>query len=735
MVDMMSNLASAVREASDSNMESSPPDISSVEETPEESILLRQTSINLVPFIGQRFVSQDAAYEFYCSFAKQCGFSIRRHRTRGKDGVGRGVTRRDFTCHRGGFPQLKPSEDGKLMRNRKSSRCGCQAFMRIVKRADFDVPEWRVTGFNNIHNHELLKTNEMNVVPSSCIISADDKGRICLYAKAGMSVRQMLRLMELEKGIKLGSLPFTEVDVRNLLQSFRNVDRDHDATDLLKMCKEKKDSDPSFRYNFQLDVNNRLEHIAWSYGSSINSYEVFGDAVVFDTTHRLVAYDMILGLWIGVDNHGLNCFFGCVLLRDENVESFAWALKTFLDFMKGKAPETILTDQSMWLKEAIALYMPRTKHAFCIWHIVAKFSDWFSLLLGSQYDKWKADFIRLYNLHCVDDFELGWREMCNAYGLHGNKHILSLYSLRDFWALPYLRSYFFAGMADPSQSESINAYIQRILSVQSVLTNFIEQVAAIIESKEEVGLKQKMQGKIQREELVWAPQYASILVDGTYFIVRHHTEMDVGGGGFKVLWSPHDEFISCSCNKFEFSGILCRHVLRVLSTNNYFHIPERYLPLRWRNDCLSKLNLHNTEEYAGKIQLLQSMVSTLVSESIETDERLGVACDQISMLISQIKEYAPGHKQGTNGISYSNSPSDSLILQEAEDPDGLVHGFTAGHTDHLITLGKMKERKQRDSGVDINQKHHRLCSVPCCGHMGHDASNCPMMQGDDLGFL
>lgn len=79
--------------------------------TVEDSILSRQTSVNLVPFVGQRFVSQEAAYEFYCSFAKQCGFSIRRHRTRGKDGVGRGVTRRDFTCHRAGFPQSKPSEE------------------------------------------------------------------------------------------------------------------------------------------------------------------------------------------------------------------------------------------------------------------------------------------------------------------------------------------------------------------------------------------------------------------------------------------------------------------------------------------------------------------------------------------------------------------------------------------------------------------------------------------------
>ncbi|KAJ4838639.1 hypothetical protein Tsubulata_004232 [Turnera subulata] len=201
-----------VKETSESGMDSCQDDISTVEEMPEDSILSRQTSVNLVPFIGQRFVSQDAAYEFYCSFAKQCGFSIRRHRTRGKDGVGRGVTRRDFTCHRGGYPQTKGSDDGKLQRNRKSSRCGCQAYMRIVKRADFDVPEWRITGFSNIHNHELLKSNEVQLLPAYCSMSADDKSRICMYAKAGMSVRQMLRLMELEKGVKLGCLPFTELD-------------------------------------------------------------------------------------------------------------------------------------------------------------------------------------------------------------------------------------------------------------------------------------------------------------------------------------------------------------------------------------------------------------------------------------------------------------------------------------------------------------------------------------------
>ncbi|RVW59975.1 Protein FAR1-related sequence 11 [Vitis vinifera] len=682
-VEAMSDLTSIVKETSENGTDLSPDDIGSIEEMPEDTILSQQTSVNLVPFIGQRFVSQDAAYEFYCSFAKQCGFSIRRHRTRGKDG-------------------LKPSDDGKLQRNRKSSRCGCQAYMRIVKRADFDVPEWRITGFSNIHNHELLKSNEVQLLPAYCTMSADDKSRICMFAKAGMS-------------------------------SFRNVDRDNDAIELLKMCKDKKDKDPNFKYDFKIDANNRLEHIAWSYGSSIRSYEAFGDTIIFDTTHRLDAYDMLLGIWIGVDNHGMNCFFGCVFLQDENMQSFSWALKTFLGFMNGKSPQTILTDQNMWLKEALAIEMPNTKHAFCIWHIIARFSDWFSAPLGSQYDKWKAEFHRLYELYSVEDFEVGWRKMVDMYGLHGNRHIVSLYALRSFWALPFLRSSFFAGMTSTFQSESVTAYIQRFLSAQSQIDNFVEQVAAIVDFKDQTGAKLKMQQKVQKvslktgspieshaatvltpyafcklqEELLSAPKYASLMLDENYFIVRHHTEMD---GGCKVLWVPHDEFIS-----------------------------YRYLPARWRDLCSSMtrpFQVSTSREHGGKIQLLQSMVSTLIAESVETEQRLDVSCDQISMVLSRIKEF-PGPAHGANDISY-NSPSDSLILPEVEDSDSMIHSFNVGNPHHSITLGKLKERRHRD-GVDIYRKRRR-CSVPCCGQFGHDATDCPMIGGDDLngdglGFL
>ncbi|CAI0456823.1 unnamed protein product [Linum tenue] len=302
-------------------------DGSSTEESHDDTRLSLETNTDTVPYIGQRFATHDAAYQFYSEFAKRCGFSIRRHRTEGKDGIGKGLTRRYFVCHRAGSTPAKAANEGKQQRNRKSSRCGCQAYIRISKSSELGAFEWRVTGFANHHNHELLEPNQVRFLPAYRSISEADKSRILMFAKTRISVQQMMRLLELEKCVEPGYLPFTEKDVRNLLQSFRKIDSEDESIDLLRICRNIKDKEPDFKFEYLLDSNNRLENIAWSYASSIESYDVFGDAVVFDTTHRLTAIDMPLGIWIGVNNYGTPCFFGCVILREENLRSLSWALK------------------------------------------------------------------------------------------------------------------------------------------------------------------------------------------------------------------------------------------------------------------------------------------------------------------------------------------------------------------------------------------------------------------------
>ncbi|XP_023530341.1 protein FAR1-RELATED SEQUENCE 11-like [Cucurbita pepo subsp. pepo] len=632
----------------------------STDESPDETRMSLDLSNDATPYIGQRFPTHDSAYEFYSEFAKRCGFSIRRHRTEGKDGIGKGLTRRYFVCHRAGNTPMKTPNENKPQRNRKSSRCGCQAYMRISKTMELGPAEWRVTGFANHHNHELLEPNQVRFLPAYRTISEMDKARILMYAKSGISVQQMMRLMELEKGLEPGYLPFTEKDVRNLLQSFRKLEHEEESIDLLRMCQNIKEKDPNFIFEFMIDSNNRLENIAWSYASSIQAYEIFGDAVVFDTTHRWTAFDMPLGIWVGINNYGMPCLLSCVLLREENLRSFTWALKAFMGFMNGKAPQTILTDQNLCLKDAIAMELPTTKHALCIWMIVAKFPSWFNAVLGERYNEWKREFYRLYNLESIEDFEIGWRDMVYSFGLHTNSPIANLYSTRFLWALPFLRSHFFAGMETIDQSKTINAFIQRFLSAQTRPRQFIEQVADAVDFKDQQTMQQNLQNislktgapmeshaatiltpfafsKLQ-EQLVLAAHYASFQMDDG-FLVRHHTKAD---GGRKVYWVPPEGIISCSCRQFEFSGILCRHALRVLSTVNCFQIPESYLPVRWRRISMpsAKLLQSTTNDHGERTQLLQSMVTTLVTESAKSRERLDFATKQVSVLLSRVREHS-----------------------------------------------------------------------------------------------
>ncbi|KAF0893207.1 hypothetical protein E2562_023229 [Oryza meyeriana var. granulata] len=619
------------------------------------------------PYVGQRFPTHDAAYELYSGFAKRCGFSIRRHRTEGKDGVGKGLTRRYFVCHRAGNPPAKPFADAAAgpQRNRRSSRCGCQAYMRIGRSAVARAgdPEWRVTGFSNHHNHELLGQDQVRLLPAYRVISGADKDRIMMFAKSGISVQQMMRIMELEKCLEPGNLPFTEKDVRNLIQSCRKFDQE-ESIDLIKMCIKFKEKDPNFKYEFTKDANNRLENIAWSFASSVQSYEMFGDAVVFDTTHRLSALDMLLGIWVGLNNHGMPCFFGCALLREENLQSFVWALKVFLNFMNRKAPQTILTDENMYLKEAIEKELPGTKHALCIWLITARFPSWFDAALGERYNDWKNEFYRLYNMESTIDFDLGWSDMVNCYGLHGNRHVAGLFASRTLWALPYLRGQFSAGLlASAVASKSINAFIQRFLS-QTRLAHFIEQVAVVADYKDQAGEQHMMQQNLQsialktaapmeahaaavltpyafsklQDELVVASQYASFHLEGNAFLVRHHTKTD---GGYNVTWSQREELISCSCQMFKFSGIICRHALRVLSTLNYFQIPDHYLPARWRSTQPSpskSLNGAHCGESPERVKALQSMVSALVTEASKSNERMDIATQEVTVLLSRIRQ-------------------------------------------------------------------------------------------------
>ncbi|KAJ6319429.1 hypothetical protein OIU78_014946 [Salix suchowensis] len=601
-----------------------------------QTVKSETTSSELVftPYVGQIFKSDDDAFEYYSNFARKNGFSIRKARSTESQHLG--IYRRDFVCYRSGFNQPRKKANVEHPRDRKSIRCGCDAKLYLTKEIVDGLAQWYVSQFSNVHNHELLEDDQVRLLPAYRKIQEADQERILLLSKAGFPINRIVKVLELEKGVRPGQLPFIEKDVRNFVRTCKKTvqendallteKRENDTLELLEACKSVAERDPDFAYDYTTDENDKVENIAWSYGDSVRAYALFGDVVTFDTTYRSITYGLLLGVWFGMDNHGRAILYGCVLLQDESSHSFTWALQTFVRFIRGRHPQTIVTDMELALRDAIARELPNTKHVVCIWHILSKLSSWLSFPLGSRFE------------------------------LVSDKHMALLFSYRGFWSISYIRGSFLARTMTPEFSQSLHAFLKRILSGQTCLQVFFEQIglAAPAGNQTRDGMRY-MHIKtclpieeharsvltpyaftVLQHEIVLSLQYAiQEMADGSY-LARHFKKMD---GECLVIWMPEDEQIHCSCKEFEHSGILCRHSLRLLEVKNYFQLPERYFPPRWRRDqSLFPMDDQNSQSNNDDCaQALHALTETLLTESLTSKERFNHVQREITGLLAEVR--------------------------------------------------------------------------------------------------
>ncbi|KAK4363156.1 hypothetical protein RND71_018397 [Anisodus tanguticus] len=620
--------------------------------------------IVFTPYVGQIFKSDDEAFEYYSSFARKNGFSIRKARSTESQNLG--VYRRDFVCYRSGFNQPRKKANVEHPRDRKSVRCGCDAKLYLTKELVDGVAQWYVSQFSNVHNHELLEDDQVRLLPAYRKIQEADQERILLLSKAGFPVNRIVKVLELEKGVQPGHLPFIEKDVRNFVRTCKKTvqendaliteKRENDLLELLEACKASEQKDEGFVYSFTTDENGRVENIAWSYGDSLRAYSFLGDAVTFDTTYRSITYNMLLGVWFGIDNHGNALFLGCVLLQDETSQSFSWALQSFVRFMRGRQPQTIATDIDAGLRDAIASEMPNTKHVICIWQVLSKLSSWFSLPLGLQYPDFKSEFDMLCRLENVEDFELQWNQLVARFGLGSDKHIALLLSYRASWPISYMRNFFLARTMTNEYWKLVETFMKNILNPQSSLLLFFEQVGLVsnfgnhkkekqlyMPAKTCLPLEEHARSiltpyafNVMQHEITLSMQYAMTEMANSSYLVRHYKKMEAE---CLVIWIHEDEQVHCSCKEFEHSGILCRHSIRVLVSKNYFQIPEKYFPLRWRlESSLAPLDDSIIQSSANEYsQVFHDLSGSLYSESFVSKQRFNYVNKELKQLLEHVQ--------------------------------------------------------------------------------------------------
>ncbi|XP_074342030.1 protein FAR1-RELATED SEQUENCE 5-like [Apium graveolens] len=407
---------------------------------------------------------------------------------------------------------------------------------------------------------------------------------------------------------------FSAQDVRNVIRDIRR--RIFDSGDaecgLVLLRDLQKQSDGNFFYRVDVDEENRVRGLVWVDPRSLNAYKNFGDMVTFDSTYRTNRYDMPFILITGVNHHYQNILFGFALIRDEKETTYRWVLKTWLEAVDNKPPITIITDQDIALSNAISEVMPNTNHTYCTWHISSKFPEKLSTLY-TQYSEFKTDFNAcIYKSLSPTEFEGRWEDLKEKYDLENHNWLNDMYAIRRQWVFAFTKQHFAAGMTTTSRSESMNSFFDEYVKASTGLKEFIENSQKALDSQylREVQADFDTEYKERRlfsnssmeihaskiytkemfkrfqKELQKSQSFVvkSMKGCGDYlskmYLVEKSTLPEINRRNFFLKISIDGSY-SCTCKKFEHSGMICRHMIRYLNKKQKTMIPPDLVTMRW----------------------------------------------------------------------------------------------------------------------------------------------------------
>lgn len=600
---------------------------------------------DLEPCEGMEFESEEAVKAFYNSYARRVGFSTRVSMSRRsrRDGA---IIQRSFVCAKEGFRAEKQDSiydrDGRVKRPRAETRVGCKAMLAVKIK---ESGRWIVCSFVKDHNHELVPPDKVHCLRSHRHVSGAAKSLIDTLQSAGIGPSGIMSALVKEYG-GISNVGFTERDCRNYMRSSRQRTLGGDTQQLLEYLRIKQAENPAFFYAVQGDEDQCMSNIFWADPNARSNYTYFGDTVTFDTTYRSNRYRLPFAPFTGVNHHGQPLLFGCALVINESEASFVWLFKTWFTAMCGQPPVSITTDHDRVICLAVNKVFPVTRHRFCKRHIFKECQEKLSHVL-SEHSSFETELYKCVNLsESVDEFESCWLSLIDRYDLKEHEWLLSVYADRRQWVPVYLRDTFFAEMSITQCSDTINSYFDGYVNASTTLQMFIKQYEKALESRYEKEVKadydtintaptlktpspmEKQASELYTRKLFM--KFQEELVETlTFLATRVEDEEETGTYQVSKFGESHKSYIvrfnvqditsSCSCQMFEFSGVLCRHILTVFRVTNVLTLPSRSILKRWTRNAKSGLVLkeHDCDLFNSSQQSLTVRYNNLRNEAFK----------------------------------------------------------------------------------------------------------------------
>ncbi|KAL6856120.1 hypothetical protein ACP4OV_018922 [Aristida adscensionis] len=651
------------------------------------------------------FENEDEAYEFYSMYAVKIGFNVRRaSMTVNAENV---ITRRMFVCSKEGFREKKRGAK-RVKKPRPETRTGCPACM-VIRLATNG--KYHVTEFVTFHNHQLGVAAASDLVMASQSTENDQDEEFDMMDKSP------------EDSIQRQNL-FNENDTVNSLEG-RSCKRykctktpncgDIGAT--LEYLQRMQHDNPSFFYAVKSDENGNLTNFFWADSKSIIDFGHFGDAVCLDSGYMLQGYGRPLALFTGLNHHKQTVIFGAALLYDESSEAFRWLLDSFKMAMNGSLPKTLLTDRSAVVCEAVAAAWPATAHRYCIWQIYQNALQQLTQAFhGSR--TLESNFKRcLFDCEDEDEFLTAWKEMLEKYDLEDNQWLADLFAIKEKWALPYGREAFYGDMKSIQQKESLICELKKHLSLEYDLLNFFEHFERLLCDRRSAELEADVnanQNTKKPPSMRILRQAANVYTPAAFKMFEREFELymdcmlyhcgemgTISEYRISIEENPKDHFVkfdslnslmSCSCRTFEFLGIPCRHMLKVLDTRNIKDLPAQYILKRWRKDAKSgSSNGGYTFSYDGdhesarskRYSFLCRVFSIAAARAATSPESFAYVENQGNILMDQVQqviETRPPDIAALIGASCDRTQNsvDNLIGASCDRTQNSVDNIVAG---------------------------------------------------------
>ncbi|XP_056690354.1 protein FAR1-RELATED SEQUENCE 8-like [Spinacia oleracea] len=712
------------------------------------------------PTVGLIFGSWQEVEEYYKGYAKQQGFGVCRPQgTQNKNKILTGAT---WRCECYGSPYMRQTREAKKRvknmqlggtlvpeppprMNRKSKKCHCLAMLRASVNG---VGEWEVKRVVLEHvNHQPTPSKWRGVKEYRMghVTQHFKQGLITSYDSGAPVSQVRANLAERLGGIE--NVVLSEKDMNHIVQTDRKLKMEGgDANAMMAYFEGLQKDNDKFYHAHRLDQGGHLKDIMWVDARSRVAFSDFGEVVCFDATYLTNSYELPFANFVGVNHHGHSLLLGCALMSREDCDSFSWLFKQWRICMGGRCPAAILTDQAPAMRRPLQEVIPEARHRWCLWHIMNKIPT--KLGTHSRYAELK-DVVKevVYECLCVEEFESRWSSMLLEYDVKdhakSNDWLGDMYEERKMWVPAYMNNYFWAGMKTTQRVESINSFFDGFLERSTKLFEFPKKYCAAMNKRcsdekdaDANGMKyirklvtgfpiekvfqkiytdnkfRDLQRECERllycevkvEKKISETEFEYNLEDRVWIIVKGKSEEVLTKYrklyGVKFRTDPIE--VSCVCKMFETKGILCRHCIRVLYTNNVDDVPERYILRRWRKDVYRK-HMHVTvasydptkSEVVKRFDKMLLQCEPICEEATINDQTMQFVLNELQTLQLAVTERVNVVKQNQKFL-----PLESLPFQDQVDT-------TEGNIKNPLSRSKKKR------GRPIISRHKALGENNC----------------------